>query len=338
MSRLALTLACGAYDRTQALLDGRVALEGIDLNPMVLPLEELFRRQARYAEFDVAEFSLATYAVLLGRGDDRFVGLPVFPSRAFRHGHILVNAHAGIESPADLAGRRVGCPTYTQTAAVWARGLLLHEYGVHQEQITWYLGGLDAPLVEERIAGAVPEGVPTVRLGPDQTLDALIDGGAIDALIAADWPRCFLTGSPNVRRLFPDYHEQEIEYYRRTGRFPIMHNVVVRRGVYERHRWVARTLQNGFVAAKLLGMRWLSASAALAAAAPFLIHTLEETRALMGGDYWPYGLAANRPELSALLADLHEQRLTPRLLDPEELFAPETHAELDPEQEAARPA
>src|SRR4051794_11852970 len=127
MSRLALTLACSRYDRTQALLDGRVALEGIDLNAQVLPLEELFRRQARYAEFDVAEFSLATYATLLGRGDDRFVGLPVFPSRAFRHGHILVNTHAGILSPTDLAGRRVGCPAYTQTAAVWARGLLLQE-------------------------------------------------------------------------------------------------------------------------------------------------------------------------------------------------------------------
>jgi len=337
VSRLTLTLACGAYDRTHALLDGRVAVEGIDLNPMVVPLEELFRRQARYAEFDVAEFSLATYAVLLGRGDDRFVGLPVFPSRAFRHGHILVNARAGIASPADLAGRRVGCPAYTQTAAVWARGLLLHEYGVRQEQLTWYLGGLDAPLVEERVAGAVPEGVPTVVLGPDQTLDALLDTGEIDALIAADWPRCFLIGSPNVRRLFPDYHEREIEYYRRTRRFPIMHNVVVRREVYDRHRWVARALQKGFAAAKTRGMRWLSASAALAAAAPFLMHTLEETRALMGGDYWPYGLAANRAELEAVLADLYEQRLTPRRFDPEELFAPETHPELDPEQEAARP-
>jgi 4,5-dihydroxyphthalate decarboxylase len=338
VSRLALTLACGAYDRTQALVDGRVALEGIDLNPIVLPLEELFRRQARYAEFDVAEFSLATYATLLGRGDDRFVGLPVFPSRAFRHGHILVNAHAGIQSPADLADRRVGCPAYTQTAAVWARGLLLAEYGVHQEQLTWYVGGLDAPLVEERIAGAVPAGVPVVHLDPDQTLDALLDQGRIDALIAADWPRSFLTGSPNVRRLFPDYHAREIEYYRRTGRFPIMHLIVVRREVYERHRWVARTLQKGFAAAKTLGMRWLSASAALAAAAPFLMHTLEETRALMGGDYWPYGLAANRAELVALLTDVYQQRLTPRRLVPEELFAPETHAELDAEQEAARPS
>lgn len=338
MSRLSLTLACGAYDRTQALLDGRVAVDGIDLNPMVLPLEELFRRQARYAEFDVAELSLATYAVLLGRGDDRFVGLPVFPSRAFRHGHILVNAHAGIQAAADLAGRRVGCPAYTQTAAVWARGLLLHEYGVRQEQITWYLGGLDAPQVEERLPGAVPEGVPTVRLAPGQTLDALLDSGAIDALIAADWPRCFLTGSRNVRRLFPDYQERDVAYFRRTGRFPIMHNVVVRREVYERHRWVPRALQKAFVAAKTLGMRWLSASAALAAAAPFLMHSLEETRALMGEDYWPYGLAANRAELEALLADLHEQRLTPRLLDPEALFARETHAALDPEQEAARPS
>ena len=337
MSRLALTLACGAYDRTQALLDGRVAVEGVDLNPLVLPLEELFRRQARYAEFDVAELSLATFAVLLGRGDDRFVGLPVFPSRAFRHGHILVNAHAGIASPADLAGKRVGCPAYTQTAAVWARGLLEREYGVCQEHMTWYLGGLDTPAVEERLPSAVPDGVPTVRLEGDQTLDALLESGAIDALIAADWPRCFLVGSPHVRRLFPDYHAREVAYSQRTGRFPIMHNVVVRREVYERHRWVARALQKGFGAAKTVGMRALSASAALAAAVPFLAHTLEETRALMGADYWPYGLAANRRELEALLADLHAQRLTPRLLAPEELFAPETHAEPDPEQEAARP-
>jgi 4,5-dihydroxyphthalate decarboxylase len=177
-----------------------------------------------------------------------------------------------------------------------------------------------------------------VRLDPDQTLDTLLDQGSIDALVAADWPRCFLTGSPNIRRLFPDYHAREIQYYRRTGRFPIMHLVVVRREVYERHRWVPRTIQKGFVAAKTLGLRWLNASAALSAAAPFLLHTLEETRALMGNDYWPYGLAANRSELAACLADLHEQRLSPRLLDPEELFAPETHAEPDPEQEAARPS
>src|SRR4051794_27130177 len=141
MSRLALTLACSRYDRTQALLDGRVALEGIDLNPQVLPLEELFRRQARYAEFDVAELSLATHAVLVGRGDDRFVGLPVFPSRSFRHGHLLVNTAAGIARPEDLAGRRIGCSNYTQTAAVWARALLQHDHGVRPEQMTWYIGG-----------------------------------------------------------------------------------------------------------------------------------------------------------------------------------------------------
>jgi 4,5-dihydroxyphthalate decarboxylase len=202
VSRLALTLACGAYDRTQALLNGRVPLEGIDLNPIVLPLEELFRRQARYADFDVAEFSLATYAVLLGRGDDRFVSLPVFPSRAFRLGHILVNVRAVIQGPAAREGRRVGCAAYTQTAAVWARGLLPHEYGVRQEQTTWYIGGLDAPLVEERIAGAVPDGVPTARAsrraprprvvlaGPASTLTLSREGRSSPATWRAEQLRC----------------------------------------------------------------------------------------------------------------------------------------------------
>ena len=337
MSRLALTLACGDYDRTRPLLDGRVALEGIGLNPVVLPPPELFRRQARYAEFEVAEFSLATHAILLARGDDRFVGVPVFPSRAFRHGHILVHAQAGIQGPADLVGRRVGCPEYVQTAAVWVRAMLEHDYGVRPSQLQWYIGGLDQPVEQERIAAGLPDGLSVARLSGEETLGELLDRGAIDALISADLPRCFLAGSPNVRRLFPDYHQVEADYYRRTGHFPIMHTVVVRRDVYERHRWVPRSVYKGFAAAKAVGLRQLAYSGALAAAVPFLMHALEETRALMGNDYWPYGLAANRATLEALLSALHEQALTPRRLAAEELFAPETHPGLDPEPEAARP-
>jgi 4,5-dihydroxyphthalate decarboxylase len=330
MSRLALTLACGRYDRTQALLDGRVALEGIDLNAQVLPLEELFRRQARYAEFDVAEFSLATHAVLVGRGDDRFVGLPIFPSRAFRHGFLLVHAAAGITRPEELAGRRIGCSNYTQTATVWTRALLQHDHGVLPDQLTWFIGGLDRPQIAERIDAAVPEGVPAIRLGPTETLDALLERGDVDAFVGADWPRAYRAGSPNIRPLFANRHQQDVDYYRRTRRFPIMHDVVIRREVYERNRGVARTLQNGFGRAKAIGLAWLAEAGALAVAAPFLQDTLAETRALMGDDYWSYGLRANRAELEALLLALHEQRLAPRLLDPEELFAPETHADPDP--------
>ncbi len=337
MSQLALSLACGDYDRTRPLLDGRVKAEGIDFTPIVLPPAEMFRRQARHAEFAVAEFSLATHAVLLSRGDRRFVGVPVFPSRSFRHGHILVHAAAGIEQPGDLIGRRVGCPEYVQTAAVWVRDFLARDHGVHPGQLEWYLGGLDEPAEEERIEGSAPAGLQAVRLGAGETLSDLLERGAIDALISADLPRCFLAGSPSVRRLFPDYHQREMDYYRRTRHFPIMHVVVVRRDVYEREPWVARSVYKAFAAAKALGMRQLSYSGALAASVPFLMHALEETRALMGPDFWPYGLAANRHTLRALLAALHEQGLTARPVALEELFAPETWTGLDPEPEAARP-
>lgn len=338
MSLLALTLACGDYDRTRPLLDGRVMAEGIDFTPIVLPPPELFRRQARHAEFEVAEFSLATHAVLLSRGDTRFVGVPVFPSRSFRHGHILIHAASGIERPADLVGRRVGCPEYIQTAAVWVRDFLARDHGVRPGDMQWYLGGLDVPAEEERVEASVPEGLPAVRIGATETLSGLLERGTIDALISADLPGCFLTGSPNVRRLFPDYHQREIDYYRRTGHFPIMHLVVVRRDVYERQPWVARSVYKAFAAAKTVGFRQLSYSGALAAGVPFLMHALEEARTLMGHDYWPYGLAANRATLEALLAALHEQALTARPVTLEELFAPETWAGLDPEPEASRPS
>jgi len=209
---------------------------------------------------------------------------------------------------------------------------------VQPGQLEWHVGGLDEPADQERIEASVPAGLPVVRIGGADTLGDLLERGAIDALISADLPRCFLEGSPNVRRLFPDYHQREQDYYRRTGHFPIMHLVVVRRDVYERQPWVARSVHKAFAAAKTLGFRQLAYSGALAAGVPFLMQALEETRALMGVDYWPYGLAANRATLQAVLTALDEQGLTARPVTVEELFAPETHAALDPEPEAARPS
>ncbi|MBI2911459.1 MAG: ABC transporter substrate-binding protein [Chloroflexi bacterium] len=329
--KLHLTLACNLYDRTVPLLGGLVSPDGIDLNYLVLEPTEIFRRQARHAEFDVAEFSLATLAVLLARGDRRLVAIPVFPSRRFRHSNIYVNTAAGIRSPEDLAGTRVGAQEYQQTAGVWARGILQHDYGVGADQMEWYFGAYNAPEpFVERTPLRLPPRIHMRTVGADQCLDQMLERGEIDALIGSALPASLRRGSPHVTRLFPDFREQEAAYYRRTNIFPIMHTVVIKREIYEQAPWVAASLYKAFERSKAMAVRRLWNAETLFVALPWLAAHVEETEAIFGRDPFVYGLEANRHVLEPFLQYCHEQGLTDRALTIEDLFAPETHGEIGP--------
>jgi 4,5-dihydroxyphthalate decarboxylase len=318
---LTLSLACGPFDRTLPLLDGSVVPDGIRLEGLALSPGEMFRRQARNAEFDVCEFSLSTHAMLIGQGDNRFVALPAFPSRFFRHRSIYVNVHAGIDRPQDLVGRAVGASEYQQTASVWARGILQDEYGVRPEQIEWHFGAFNRPgRFDERAPVELPSWLPQHQIPADTSLDAMLEAGELAAVVAAQPPASFQRGSPNVARLFRDYGAVERDYFRRTRLFPIMHTVVVKRSVLEREPWVAASLYAALVEAKRIGMARVAPDGPVARSLPWFLEHVTEMATQMGPDPYPYGLEANRPTLEAFLRMSHEQGLTPTRLAPQQLF------------------
>jgi len=326
--KLAITLACGLYDRTYGLHDGSVPVEGVALNFLPMMPVETFRRQGRHAEFDASEFSLSTFLVLHARGDQRFVGIPVYPSRRFRHEHVWINTRAGIRSPADLKGKRVGVQEYVQTAALWIRGFLQNDYGVRTQDLDWHFGGYNEPdpTFKPRIELPIPKDVRTRVIPGDQSIDAMLERGELDAVLPA-LPASFRRGSPNVARLFPDFRAAEEDYFKRTRIFPIMHVVVVKREVYERHPWVAQALYKAFVKAKELAVRRLTTSPPLHATLPWLTDHIEHTQRVMGTDYWSYGLAENRHVLETAAQHAWEQGLLEKKIERiDELFAPETRA------------
>jgi 4,5-dihydroxyphthalate decarboxylase len=324
MSTLRLTLACWDYDRTRALADGSVRPDGIDLTYLTLPVEETFFRMRRHREFDAAEMSLSSYTVSLFRPDRPFVAIPVFPSRFFRHSSIYVSAKSGIREPKDLAGKRIGVPEYQMTAPVWIRGMLQDEYGVDPASVEYWTGGEEEPGREEKLKLDLPAKFRLRAIGPTETLSRMLAEGAIDALHTARAPSTFTTRPDAVKRLFENHAEVERAYWRKTRIFPIMHTVVLRREVYEAHRWVAQSLAKAFAAAQRKTYDDLAVTAALKAMLPWQMAHVEETRREMGDDWWPYGLTANRHVLDTFLRYHHEQGLSPRRLAPEELFAPET--------------
>ena len=324
MSRLALTLACWNYDRTRALMEGGVRPDGIDLTYLSLPVEETFFRMLRHREFDVAEISLSSYTVSLFREPAPFVAIPIFPSRFFRHSSIYINANSGIREPKDLVGRRVGTPEFQMTAPVWIRGILSDRYGVPVTSVRYLTGGEEEPGRGEKIELDLPPSIQVEPIGPAQTLSKMLADGEIDALYTARMPSTFRTQPDKVKRLFPDFAAVEKQYFRDTAIFPIMHTVAIRRDVYEANRWIAQSLCKAFAEAQRVAYEDLYVTAALKAMLPWLTSHVEETRALMGEDFWPYGLARNRVTLATFLRYHHEQGLSKRLLQPEELFAPET--------------
>jgi ABC-type nitrate/sulfonate/bicarbonate transport system substrate-binding protein len=322
VARLRLTLACGDYDRTRALEEETVRPDGIELTYLRLPVEETFFRMMRHREFEVAEMSLSTYVLSLQADPQPFVAIPVFTSRMFRHGAIYCHTASGVEAPADLRGRTVGTPELQLTAGVWVRGLLAEHHDVPVDSVCYRTGGQETPGRVEK--SGVRTGLDVQAIEPGKTLSAMLAEGEIDALYTPRIPGPFAAGDPRVRRLFTDVVAAEKDYYARTGIFPIMHVVVLRGDLYERHPWLAQSLHKAFVLAKEKAEAELYDTSALRVMSPWLIQHLEEARQLLGRDYWSYGLHANRDVLTTFLRYHHEQGLSQRLVAPDELFAPES--------------
>jgi 4,5-dihydroxyphthalate decarboxylase len=283
--------------------------------------EEVFWRMTRHAEFDAAEMSLSSYILRRSRGDDAVMAIPVFTSREFRHSCVWVRADAGIQSPAELKGKRMGVPEYQMTAAVWIRGFLSDDYGVPPSDLRWYSGGLYQPGREEKLPINVP-GLNLTAIGPDQTLSDMLLDGELDAIMGPRPPRGF--PGPRVRRLFPNSREVEADYFTRTRVFPIMHTVVIRQQLLAHEPWLARSLYDAFCEAKAHAMAVLAEPVVLSVTLPWQIAEVEATKALMGEDYWPYGVEPNRGALETLMRYSCEQGLAERAVAIESLFAAST--------------
>ncbi len=316
MANLKITIGCRDYDHTRALADGRIKVDGVDLTFVNLsPPSQIFLRMLHDEAYDASEMSLSNYMIALGKGDRRFVAIPVFPSRVFRHSYIWINSRSGIEKPQDLKGKRVGIADYSMTALLFVRGLLQHEYGVAPQDIHWFRRR------SEHVSIDIPPGIRIDNIGKEQTLDSLLEEGKLDALAVTSPPRAFLKGSPLVRRLFSDCRAVEAEYYRQTKIFPIMHMVVLRRAVYEQERSLAVRLAQGFHTAKQLAFEAYEEGLSTL---PWSQLDLEYARKIFGEDVYPYGMARNLPTLEAAALYSHEQGLTKRRFDVNELFAAET--------------
>ena len=322
MPNVKLTLACWDYDRTRPLMDGRVRPEGIDLDIEILRPRQAFQRMLDKKEFQVSELSLASYAALKGRGNCPFVALPVALSKIFRHSCIYVRTDAGITTPQDLKGKRVGTSQWSSTGLVFMRGMLQHDYGVKAQDMHWFMGGLNSFVEPPLIPLDLPKDIRLDFLSGAQTLERMFAAGELDALLSLYIPKLFLERHPNIARLFPNYKEAEQDYYRRTGIFPIMHTVVLREDVYRDHPWAARSLYKAFVQARDVAVDGLYDTDALRVALPWLIDHVEETWRVFGHDFWAYGLEPNRPTFAAVGRYVHEQGLCPRVVSADELFAP----------------
>jgi 4,5-dihydroxyphthalate decarboxylase len=335
MSSLPITLACGPYDRTRALADGRVKVAGADLRYVTLDPEEIFFRMVTHGEFDVSEMSLATYLIMHGNAGEagaQFVALPVFPSRLFRHTSVYVNRDrlpAGGDPAAavrGLNGATVGVAEWQLTANVWIRGILAEHYGLPIESVRYRTGGLNSPGRHEKVAISLPPSIDIAPIPAGKTLSGMLAAGEIDAVYSPRAPESFGTppsGSGSVRRLFADTRAEEEQYFAATGIFPIMHVVVIRREVHEANRWLARELLKSFTAAKQVAYDDLARTAALAVSLPFAREEYERAAATMGADYWAYGIEPNRHVLSKFARYAADQHLITNAPAPEDLFTPE---------------
>ena len=321
MAKLNLSVAVGDYDRVRPMVDGRVVIDAVDPHFMLLDPEEIFFRAIRHADFDVCELSMSSYSVKTAAGNNPYVAVPVFPSRAFRHTSIYVRTDR-IRSPADLRGKRVGVPEYQLTANVWVRMILEEDHGIKPSDITWVRGGYDDPGRVEKITLDLPGGVRLENAPEGATISSLLASGELDAVIGPRAPAPFRAGHPHVGYLFPDPHREAAEWFRRSGIFPIMHLLGVRRTLAEAHPWLPVALAKAFEQAKQVALAKLEDTAAAKVTLPFVEHHLAAARQLMGADFWPYGFAPNRHTLERFLRRHHEEGLSSRLLQPEELFHP----------------
>lgn len=322
--RLQLSIAMGDYDRTRAIVDGRARIDGVDPVCMLLSPEEMFFRAFRHREFDVSELSMASYCVTVARGDPHYVGVPVFLSRAFRHTSVYIRLDRGIDKPADLRGKRIGIAEYQQSANVWVRGILEDDYGVKPSHISWVQGGMDTPGRPEKLELILPPDVEVTPAPEGRTLNDMLATGDIDGFIGPRWPQCFEAGHPQVGRLFDASMQVASDYFARTGIFPIMHLLGVRRALAEQHPWLPGALLKAFTHAKRLATDALNDTSATKVTMPFVEDNLGIAKRLIGPDYWSYGVADNVNVLETF-CDLHfRQGLSTRRLSVDELFHPST--------------
>ncbi|MGD0024934.1 MAG: hypothetical protein ABSC37_09980 [Xanthobacteraceae bacterium] len=322
MPALPITFACGLYDRMLALQTGEIKPDGIDLNFLVMDNpREIFDRMSNRLEFDACEMSSSEFVSRFAAKKLPFVALPVFASRVFRHGFIVVNRKF-VKSAKDLEGKRVGVPLYTQTAAIFIRGLMQHDLGIDLEKIEWVEGAINEPGGHGN--PSVMPMLKPINKTPNtsgKSLSELVETGEIHAIIGSNLPRS-LKRNPDVVRLFPDYRAREKDYFRRTRIFPIMHLIVIRNDVYERHPYVATSLYKAFCAAKERAREKMSYFGTLRYMLPWLSDDVEEIDEVFGGDCWPYGIEPNRPTLEALVTYMVEQGLIPESIPVEKLFVP----------------
>ncbi len=321
-----LTLGIGDYDHTRDLTSGAVRAEGMAITPLVYPVpEEIFFRFTKNLEWDVSEMSLAKFVSLASTGASPMVGIPVFPSRVFRHSAIYVRSDRGIKTPADLKGRTVGIPEWAQTAGLYVRGILVDDYGVDLGSIRWLQAGVNEPGRAEKVELNLPA---SIRYEPraDTSLSAMLASGEVDAVMSARVPNSFLEGRPNIVRLFPDFQGEELASYKRTGIYPIMHLIAMRRAVFEQHPWIAMNLYKAFEEAKRRSIARMRDITVSHYPYPWLVTVAAQAEEAFGPDLFPYGLAANRPTLEAFCRYAHEQGVTHRRVTPDELFPREVHA------------
>ena len=322
MRKLSISLACCDYDRTRALFDGRVQIDGCEVAATAVEPEEAFHRAFKYQEFDVSELSLSSYSLQVSRGTNPYVAIPAFVSRLFRHSGIYIRTDRGIRSPEDLKGKTIGLPEYQITANVWIRGMLQDDYGVRTQDVHWRNGGIEEPGREERAPLQLPPGIDLKPIPKDRTLSEMLENGELDGVIGARAPSSFLRGAKNIARLFPDFRRTEQEYFKRTRMFPVMHVIGIRKSLLEHHPWLAANAMKAFLKAKELCWYELGQIGHLFNSLPWGVAEFADTRALMGEDYWSYGLEPNRHVLEAFLRYHHEQGLSARKVSPDELFAP----------------
>jgi 4,5-dihydroxyphthalate decarboxylase len=319
MSTLQLTAATPDYDHVRDLALGRVRPEGIDLTCLTFPVEEIFYRFIVYKEFDVSEISMAKYCSMVAAGNPEFVALPVFPSRMFRQQSLYVRRGGPVKHIEDLAGKRIGIPEWAQTAAVYSRGFLQHEYGIKLGAIEWVQAGVNQAGRIEKVDVKLPKSVKLTRV-PEKSLNQMLLSGEIDAVFAARPPDAFIAGDKRIVRFFHDFVKVESDYYRKTRIFPIMHAVAMKREILDKNPWAARSLFTAFEEAKKRSIARAFDSTVTLFPIPWYPECAERGKKLFGEDYFPYGIEPNRRTLEAFLAWAYEQGVCSRLVKVEELF------------------
>jgi 4,5-dihydroxyphthalate decarboxylase len=324
MRKVPLTLAVASYDRVKAIFAGKIDIEGVELVPLAMEAEECFHRAFKFHEFDISELSLSSHTMTTSRGEAHYVGVPAFVSRVFRHSGIYIRTDRGIKTAADLAGKKIGVPEYQITANVWIRGILQDDYGLKPAAVHWRRGGIEEPGRGERAPIKLPDSIDLQQIPNDKTLSAMLESGELDGMITARAPSCFDRRVPNVGRLFPDFKAAEQDYFKRSQIFPIMHLIGVRRSLVEQYPWLPVNIYNAFLAAKKQAVKELNDLTQLMVNLPWVVAHYDETRAVMGEDFWPYGFNENKHTLETFTRYHHEQGLSHRKVDPAELFAPST--------------